>query len=92
MRQVLLKLGFRASLTNIQNEKKKDKDLTERIEWILKKRDDVVKGVDISSLNLPSFLRLTDKSLEQCERSVDRFVSIQPMSLRTSLNTHSSPS
>jgi DNA polymerase kappa len=41
-------------ITDVQNEKKKDKDLTERIEGILKHRDNVVKGVDISTLNFTS--------------------------------------
>ena len=32
-----------------QNEKRKDKDLTERIGRILRLRDEVVKGVDLST-------------------------------------------
>lgn len=31
----------------LQNEKKKDKELTERIEKILKQRDEVIRGVDL---------------------------------------------
>ena len=31
----------------LQNEKRKDKDLTERIERIIKHRDEVTKGVDL---------------------------------------------
>jgi hypothetical protein len=38
-----------------QNEKKKDKDLTERIARILKQRDDVVSGVDMSTFK-PSYV------------------------------------
>jgi hypothetical protein len=37
----------------LQNEKKKDKDLTERITNILKQRDACMKGVDISASYLP---------------------------------------
>jgi len=33
-----------------ENEKRKDKDLTERIEKILKQRDDALRGVDIKSI------------------------------------------
>ena len=35
-----------------QNEKRKDKDLTERIARILKLRDEVVKGVDLSTSSM----------------------------------------
>ena len=34
----------------MQNEKRKDKDLTERIERIIKYRDEVTKGVDLRAL------------------------------------------
>lgn len=44
------------SLTVAQNEKKKDKVLTERIERILNYRDDAVKGVDISALSSSSVI------------------------------------
>ena len=33
----------------VQNEKRKDKDLTERIEKLLKRRDEVTKGVDLGA-------------------------------------------
>ena len=38
----------------LQNEKKKDKDLTQRIEKILAIRDDALRGADIGKL-LPSY-------------------------------------
>ena len=31
----------------VQNEKRKDKEATERIEKLLKRRDEVMKGVDL---------------------------------------------
>ena len=37
--------------TTVQNEKRKDKDLTERIEQLLKRRDEVTKGVDLGTRN-----------------------------------------
>ena len=41
----------------VQNEKRKDKDLTERIEKLLKRRDEVTKGVDLGTgrVNVPRF-------------------------------------
>ena len=36
-----------------QNEKKKDEELTVRIEKILKQRDDAVKGADLCEAFLP---------------------------------------
>lgn len=36
-------------LLAVQNEKRKDKDLTERIEKLLKRRDEVTKGVDLGT-------------------------------------------
>lgn len=68
-----------------QNEKKKDKDLTERIARILKQRDDVVKGADIGTLTLVLVLVLPIYSCNatpahvwwavKVEAAVDRLVS-----------------
>ena len=33
----------------VQNEKRRDKDLTERIKKLLKRRDEVTKGVDLGA-------------------------------------------
>ena len=41
-----------------QNEKRKDKDLTERIEKLLKRRDEVTRGIDLG-------MRHSDKSRVQ---------------------------
>jgi hypothetical protein len=38
-----------------QNEKKKDKELTARIEKILKQKEEAVKGVDLGKSTLSSF-------------------------------------
>ena len=46
--------GFQANEPP-QNEKRKDKDLTERIERLLKQRDEAIKGVDLrESINVLS--------------------------------------
>jgi DNA polymerase kappa len=39
-------------LLALQNEKRKDKDLTERIEKLLRRRDEVTKGVDLGRSKL----------------------------------------
>lgn len=36
-------------LLAVQNEKRKDKEVTERIEKLLKRRDEVTKGVDLGT-------------------------------------------
>ena len=33
----------------VQNEKRRDKDLTERVKKLLKRRDEVTKGVDLGA-------------------------------------------
>ena len=33
----------------LQNEKRKDKDVTERIEKLLQRRDEVMKGIDLGT-------------------------------------------
>jgi DNA polymerase kappa len=43
----LKSVGGAMMFMTLQNEKKKDKELTEKIAKILKQRDDVLKGVDI---------------------------------------------
>ncbi|KAI0744213.1 DNA/RNA polymerase [Daedaleopsis nitida] len=49
-----------------ENEKRKDKDLTERIERILKHRDEVTKGVDLRSVE-----QSVDKLIAQLEAQRD---------------------
>ena len=51
----------------LQNEKKKDKELTVRIEKILKQRDEVIRGVDLRKsavilYDVPSILCLQIRS------------------------------
>lgn len=41
--------SIREVITGLQNEKKKDKDLTQRIGKILKERDSVMSGIDTST-------------------------------------------
>lgn len=41
----------------IQNEKRKDKEVTARIERILKLRDEVMKGIDIRARMMFIFIR-----------------------------------
>jgi len=41
---------------NVQNEKRKDKELTARIERILKLRNQAVKGVDIGARMIHNFM------------------------------------
>lgn len=45
----------------VQNEKRKDKEVTERVEKLLKRRDEVTKGVDLGAKHsgyLPPLLML----------------------------------
>ena len=63
-----------------QNEKRKDKDLTERIDRIIKYRDEVTKGVDLSMfhsrfLSPAPKLVMSDHSSEKVKQSVDKLVS-----------------
>ena len=44
-----------SDLLAAQNEKRKDKDLTERIEKLLKRRDEVTKGVDLGARHCGGF-------------------------------------
>jgi hypothetical protein len=58
-----------------QNEKKKDKELTSRIEKILMRRDEVVKGADLSTLSSSCFLgHLLTITTDKIEASVDHIV------------------
>ena len=62
-----------------QNEKKKDKELTLRIENILRRRDEVLKGVDLSTLRSSYFLEhLLTKATDKIEASVDHTVNAIP--------------
>lgn len=60
-----------------QNEKKKDKDLTERIARILKLRDEAIEGVDLSKPLLPCkcHIELTSGPAK-IEHHVDKLVSL----------------
>lgn len=62
-----------------QNEKKKDKDLTERIARILKLRDEAIEGVDLSKPPLPRKCHI-ELTLGQAkiEHHVDKLVSLPP--------------
>ena len=78
-----MRYGFLYHLQSIgftipQNEKKKDKELTERISRILKQRDDILTGVDIGgfvSYVLAGQIDLFLGHLEKVQIGVDHLVS-----------------
>lgn len=55
--------GSQGLIVASQNEKRKDKDLTERIERLLKHRDEVVKGVDLREYSATVYLVLPQESV-----------------------------
>ncbi len=67
----------------LQNEKKKDKELTARIKKILKQRDEAIRGVDLRKsfviLRDVSFILSTDK----VELAADQLVNIEYQLLQT---------
>ena len=64
-----------ASDSIFQNEKKKDKELTLRIEKILKRRDEVIKGVDLSTPSRSCFLdQILTKATDKIEAIIDQTV------------------
>ncbi|RXW21284.1 hypothetical protein EST38_g4573 [Candolleomyces aberdarensis] len=58
-----------------ENEKRKDKDLTERIERLLKQRDEALKGVDIrESLSEVNEAAVSTQPTERVEAAVDQMI------------------
>jgi len=57
-----------------QNEKRKDKDLTERIEKLLKRREEVTKGVDLGTRQGTSRLPDADVYVANVERAAEKIV------------------
>jgi DNA polymerase kappa len=56
----------------IQNEKRKDKEVTARIERILKLRDQAMKGVDMGACKMFIFIHYCDLSLYRQSRTKSR--------------------
>jgi len=68
--------------TNLQNEKRKDKEVTARIEHILKLRDQATQGVDMGALIISTLCTLLAMNnplvcLGKVEQKVDHLVRIR---------------
>jgi len=71
-----------------QNEKKKDKELTARIEKILKQKEEAVKGVDLGKLGVSLFhsLRILKPTpTARIELAVDHLVRPAPTTLSSTI-------